>query len=246
MELVKENVIGVLVAQDYRTASVFKKYNIDFCCQGSRTINDACESQSINSQTVLDDLNAVVNKSSGGESIDYKTWSLDLLADYIEKTHHRYVEEKILEIKPYLAKICSVHGDRHPELFEVNELFIAGAGELVKHMKKEEFILFPYVRKIVVVERSKEEMEQAPFGTVQNPIQMMMDEHEIEGERFRKISELTNNYTAPDDACGTYRVTFGLLREFEEDLHLHIHLENNILFPNAIKLEQKLSSVLVN
>jgi regulator of cell morphogenesis and NO signaling len=160
---------------------------------------------------------------------DYQSWPLDLLADYIEKKHHRYVQDKTLEIQPYLDKICRVHGEHHPELFEIKNEFNASAGELAAHMKKEELILFPFIRKMVKAKQENSNVEAAHFGTVKNPIQMMMDEHTVEGNRFRRIEELSNNYTPPQDACNTYRVSFALLKEFEQDLHLHIHLENNIL-----------------
>ncbi|MGB5362411.1 MAG: iron-sulfur cluster repair di-iron protein [Aureibaculum sp.] len=240
MELIKENIIGELVAQNYRAASIFKKHGIDFCCQGNRTIDDACTAKNIDSKSVINDLNAAINQQDI-ETIDYKSWPLDLLAYYIEKKHHRYVEAKVTEIKPYLHKICTVHGERHPELLEIKEHFLNSTGELTKHMKKEELILFPYVRKIVKAKQERTKLDTPHFGTVQNPIAMMMSEHDVEGERFRKISELSNNYNTPEDACNTYRVTFALLKEFEDDLHLHIHLENNILFPNAIKLEKEFS-----
>lgn len=232
--------IGELVAKDYRTASVFKKYGVDFCCQGNRTIDAACQAKKIDSQLLVDDLNAL-NQSGPDQGTDYQSWPLDLLADYIEKKHHRFVKEKTQEIIPFLHKVCRVHGDRHPELLEINEEFLASAEELGAHMQKEELILFPYVRKIAEAKQGNSKLEAPAFGTVQNPINMMMEEHTIEGERFRKIEALTNNYTPPIDACTTYRVTFALLRDFEQDLHLHIHLENNILFPKAIELEQKLS-----
>lgn len=240
MELLKENIIGELVAKNYRAASVFKKYGIDFCCQGNRTIDDACVKKNIDTQAVINDLTVAINEKQE-ETTDYKSWPLDLLADYIEKKHHRYVEAKTIEIKPYLDKICRVHGERHPELLAINEHFLISTGELAKHMKKEELILFPYVRKIVKAKHENSQINTPSFGTVENPIEAMMNEHEIEGERFREISELSNNYTAPHDACNTYIVTFALLKEFEDDLHLHIHLENNILFPNAIKLEKEFS-----
>lgn len=239
MNIQENQIIGELVAQDYRTASVFKKYGIDFCCQGNRTVNEACSAKKIDEQAVVSDLNAVA-QSQTESATDYKSWPLDLLADYIEKKHHRYVEEKTQEIKPYLAKICSVHGDRHPELLEISEHFNVTAGELAAHMKKEEFILFPFVRKMAKAKQEKSELSAPQFGTVQNPIHMMMEEHANEGERFRKIEDLSNNYTPPQDACNTYRVTYALLKEFEQDLHLHIHLENNILFPKAIEIEQEL------
>lgn len=240
MTIQEDQIIGTLVAQDYRTASVFKKHAIDFCCQGNRTIEDACEKKNIDSKVIVQELNEVL-QSKSQDTTDYKQWPIDLLADYIEKKHHRYVETKTFEIKPYLDKICSVHGIRHPELFKIQEHFYTGAGELAKHMKKEEFILFPFVRKMAKAEMDGTALEKIPFGTVENPINMMMHEHTVEGDRFRAIETLTNNYTPPEDACNTYKVTFALLKEFEEDLHLHIHLENNILFPRAIALEKKLN-----
>lgn len=232
-------IIGELVAKDYRTASVFKKYSIDFCCQGNRTIEEACVKKNIDTKKVLEDLVAMmVSKSES--TTDYQSWPLDLLADYIEKKHHRYVQEKTLEIQPYLDKICKVHGERHPELLKIKEEFNASAGELAAHMKKEELILFPFIRKMTQAKIENIKVDAAHFGTVINPIQMMMDEHTVEGNRFRKIEELSNNYTPPQDACNTYRVSFSLLKEFEQDLHLHIHLENNILFPKAIEIEKEL------
>lgn len=235
----ENQIIGELVAKDYRTASVFKKYSIDFCCQGNRTIEEACEKKNIDTKKVLEDLVAMMESKSESTS-DYQSWPLDLLADYIEKKHHRYVQEKTLEIQPYLDKICKVHGERHPELLKIKEEFNASAGELAAHMKKEELILFPFIRKMTKAKLENAKVDAAHFGTVKNPIQMMMSEHTVEGHRFMKIEELTNNYTPPQDACNTYRVSFALLKEFEQDLHLHIHLENNILFPKAIEIEKEL------
>ena len=239
MKISGENIIGELVAQDYRAASVFKKYGIDFCCQGNRTIQEACKKREIEPDVVLSELGTVTSEQHQN-STDYKSWPLDLLADYIEKKHHRYVEDKILEIKPYLDKICKVHGESHPELYEIQEEFNASAGELAAHMKKEEFILFPFVRKLAKAKQEGSTITAAKFGSVQNPVQMMMDEHSTEGNRFSRIEELSNHYTAPQDGCSTYKVTFALLKEFEQDLHLHIHLENNILFPKSIALEKEL------
>lgn len=237
MELQENTVIGELVAQDYRAASVFKKYSIDFCCQGNKTISDACEKKHIATDSVLNDLTAALQSKENGAT-DYQNWPLDLLADYIEKRHHRYVEEKTQEIKPYLDKITRVHGGRHPELEEINQLFNDSAGELAMHMKKEELMLFPYVRKIGKAHHENTTVTPPAFGTIQNPVQMMMSEHLTEGDRFRRIAELSDDYTPPADACNTFRVTYALLKEFEADLHLHIHLENNILFPRAVEMEK--------
>ena len=241
MNIKEDQIIGELVANDYRTASVFKKYNIDFCCQGNRTIIDACEAKEIDGKLVVADLNALVQSQEAG-SIDYQSWPLDLLAEYIEKKHHRYVEEKTQEIKPYLEKICRVHGGRHPELLEINEHFNATAAELAMHMKKEELMVFPFIKKMVKAKEEGTKVAAPNFESIQFPIQAMMDEHTNEGDRFRLIEALSDNYTPPADGCNTYRVTFALLKEFEQDLHLHIHLENNILFPKAIELEKELFS----
>lgn len=239
MESLKNKPIGKLVAENYKTATVFKKHKIDFCCQGGRTINEACERKGVDIDLLINELEEAMQEKDASTT-DYQSWPLDLLADYIEKKHHRYVEKRTQEIKPFLDKLCRVHGERHPELFKINELFTTSAGELAQHMKKEELILFPFIRKMVKTENQRQPFDQPHFGTVENPIQMMMHEHDAEGERFRKMAELSNDYNPPADACNTYRVTFALLKEFEDDLHLHIHLENNILFPKAKELEQQL------
>ncbi|MBX2942453.1 MAG: iron-sulfur cluster repair di-iron protein [Cyclobacteriaceae bacterium] len=240
MKNISERTIGEIVAEDYRAAQVFKNHRIDFCCNGNRSVAEACKDKNVELNKLVEEIESV-QKDRPGNTTDFKSWPLDLLADYIEKTHHRYVEEKLPILKQYLKKLCEVHGNNHPELFEIYDEFSASAGELAAHMKKEEFILFPYIRKMVKVKSSKTALAAPNFGTVKNPVQMMMDEHTTEGDRFEKISKLSNNYTPPADGCNTYKVTYALLNEFEEDLHLHIHLENNILFPKAIEMEKELS-----
>ncbi|MFV8327827.1 iron-sulfur cluster repair di-iron protein [Flavobacterium sp. ZS1P14] len=241
METLEKMTIGEYVAKDFRTAAVFSKHGIDFCCKGNRTIEEACDKKDIDTNGLLEQLNTVLS-TKNDSAIDFKLWPLDLLADYIEKTHHRYVEEKTQLILPFLDKLCKVHGAGHLELFEINELFKGCAGELAQHMKKEELILFPFIKKMVKATLTDELLDQPHFGTIKNPIAMMMEEHETEGDRFVKIATLTNNYTPPEDACNTYRVTFAMLEEFEQDLHKHIHLENNILFPKAADLEKEFST----
>lgn len=242
MENLKNKTIGSFVAEDFRTAAVFSKFNIDFCCKGNRTVTEVCEKQNIDADTLLQNVYDVLQSDRNG-SIDFNSWPLDLLADYIEKTHHRYVEEKSQVLLAFLDKLCKVHGANHPELFRINELFIGCAGELAQHMKKEELVLFPFVKRMVKTKDSDGVLSQPSFGTVSNPIAMMMHEHDNEGERFREIAALTNGYNPPADACTTYKVTFAMLKEFEEDLHKHIHLENNILFPKAVLLEQEFVEV---
>lgn len=233
--------IGEMVAQDYRTAAVFKKHKIDFCCKGNRSIQQVCEEKKLDVNMLTEELDSVT-KPMESNVIDFNSWPMDLLTDYIEKKHHRYVEENIPVLLQYLNKLCKVHGPQHPELFEINREFNECAGALSAHMKKEELVLFPYIRKMVKTMLARQEMGQAPFGTVENPIHMMMHEHDTEGERFRRIALLSNDYTPPADACNTYRVAYNLLKEFENDLHNHIHLENNILFPKAVKTESLLNT----
>lgn len=245
METTDQMTIGAMVAKDYRAATVFEKFGIDFCCKGNRTLEEASEKKKIDVSAVKAELEKVFN-THNEESMDYNLWPLDLLADYVEKKHHRYVEERIPLLLQYLNKLCKVHGDVHPELFDITQLFSETAGELTAHMKKEELILFPYIRKMLKKSKDGSARVDAPhFRTVKNPIKMMMEEHENEGERFEKIAQISDNYNPPADACNTYSVTYALLDEFEKDLHKHIHLENNILFPKSILHEEKMQELAV-
>jgi len=228
--------VGEFVAEDYRTAAVFQRYGIDFCCKGGRTIDEVCEQKNILVEELMDNL-VKVSKLDDQSVTDFQSWPLDTLADYIENKHHKYILEKTPALRQYFDKLCKVHGSHHPELFEINEQFNASANELADHMQKEEIILFPYIRNMVEAQKNHDNAARPGFGTIQNPIQMMMEEHNVEGERFRKMSSLSEGYNPPADACSTYRVAYAMLKEFEGDLHLHIHLENNILFPKAIEME---------
>lgn len=236
MNINTESILGEIAAQDYRASSVFRNAGIDFCCQGNRTILDACAKKEIDAEKIVEQLQEALKKDdSSSTEIDYKSWPSDLLIDYIEKKHHRYVREEIPVLQAMLEKITKVHGAAHPELAEIKTHFFASAAELLAHMKKEELILFPHIRKMLMHADT-----DAPFSTVQSPINQMMKEHEAEGDRFRMIAELSNNYTPPADGCGTYIATYQGLEAFEKDLHLHIHLENNILFPAALAMENKM------
>ncbi|MBN8880629.1 MAG: iron-sulfur cluster repair di-iron protein [Chitinophagaceae bacterium] len=241
MTISKENIVGLVVADDFRTAGIFEQAGIDFCCNGNRTIEAACNEKKLSVDELIGQLQQTINTLPPTEAAisDYKSWPLDLLADFIEKKHHRYVTTQIPVIQSFLEKIVKVHGGRHPELAEIKTHFDACAGELAVHMKKEELMVFPFIRKMVQAKQAgATEVAATPFGTVQNPIRVMMHEHDTEGERFRKIKELSNQYNAPADGCNTYKAAFATLKDFEDDLHLHIHLENNILFPKSIELEK--------
>lgn len=238
METLKKMTVGDYVAQDFRTAALFSKYGIDFCCKGNRLLADVCDAKFLNVDIIENELAAIINmKDSDG--IDFKAFSPNLLIDYIVEQHHQYVEEKTKPLLFYLEKLCKVHGTAHPELFEINHLFKDGAGALAQHMKKEELLLFPFIKKLASAAKNKQKVESPHFGSVENPIAAMKDDHEEEGERFAKIATLTNNYTPPADACETYKVTYAMLKDFEQDLHKHIHLENNILFLKAKQLQEE-------
>lgn len=238
----QEETIGEIVANDYRTAAIFKSYKIDFCCNGNRKFSDVCKEKNIDMEKLVDEINAVTLKQSSN-TFDYKSMDTDLLIDYVEKKHHRYVNNSIPVLLQYLDKLCKVHGNQHQELFEINNEFKECATALTAHMKKEELILFPIIRNMMKSNATHHELNLPHFKTVNNPINVMLSEHDTEGERFRKIALLTNDYTPPADACGTYKVAFSLLKEFEDDLHTHIHLENNIVFPRAIELQKQLDKM---
>ena len=236
MDTLEQLTVGDYVANDFRTAALFSKYGIDFCCKGNRTIEEVCAKKNINPAELEKEIQAVL-ETKNENTIDFKSWSPTLLIEYILEKHHSYVEEKIPVLLQFLEKLCKVHGERHPELFEINSLFKMSAGDLAQHMKKEELILFPFIQKMVKAQKENQPIQEPHFGTVENPIAMMKDEHSIEGERFDKIATITDGFTPPEDACSTYKVTYQMLKEFEQDLHKHIHLENNILFPKAIRLQ---------
>lgn len=235
MEKLKETTVGSMVANDLKVAAVFDKYGIDYCCKGNRTFDQVCKIHGLDSDKLLDEISSAVDAPSKA-GYDFNNWPIDLLADYIEKTHHRYVQRAIPEIVRKLEKITDVHGEGHPELSDVLQMFKDSAIALTNHMRKEEMILFPHIRGMVSEGiAASDQMPQ--LNSVVNPIRQMMAEHDTEGERFSVISTITNGYTVPDDGCNTYRLTMDMLKEFENDLHIHIHLENNILFPKALKLE---------
>lgn len=232
--------VADMVTENIKTAHIFKKYGIDFCCGGGISIEKACQKANVDYELLKNDLLNVENSVS--RATDYNSWELDFLTDHIINVHHSYVEENIPLLLQYAARVAQVHGHHYTELLEIKELFNEVAGELSAHLKKEELILFPFVKKLVKAKKENLEAPQAPFGTVDNPIKMMEVEHEDAGEVLRKIAQLSNNYTPPEGACNTYRAFYAKLDEFEQDLHQHVHLENNILFPKALQLEKELNA----
>jgi regulator of cell morphogenesis and NO signaling len=245
MKISKNSVVGEIVANNYKTSEVFNACKIDFCCNGNRSLKAAADAAGTNLNELMQHIEKVLNAESLG-SIDFKSIGLTELIKHILDVHHTFVSKKSIEIVPYLEKIRSVHGENHPELREIEMEFKEAVGELAMHMKKEELILFPYIKKLEKAYNEKLMMATPMFDSVASPIAGMKHEHAVEGNRFAKISKLSNAYTPPEDGCGTYQVAYKLLEEFEKDLHLHIHLENNILFEKALQLESDYHQLMKN
>ena len=234
--------IGEYVATDFRTAALFSNYTIDFCCKGNKTLAEVCAAKGLDIHQLENEITTILESNTATE-IDFKSFSPNLLIDYILEAHHKYVVANTPVIVLYLNKLCKVHGERHPELFEITKLFKISAAEMGNHMQKEEVVLFPFIKMMTAAIKDNETIVQPHFGTVDNPIAMLKGDHETEGNLFAKISELSSHYTPPIDACETYKVTFAMLDEFEQNLHKHIHLENNILFLKAKKLEEQFTII---
>ncbi len=237
MEFTPERTVADCVTENIKASHVFKKYGIDFCCGGGISIQKACEKYGVDYDLLADDLKSI--GSPDAKERDFNKLPLDELIDHIVERHHSYVEANIPLLLQYTQKVARVHGANNPELIEVDQLFQKVAGELASHLKKEEIILFPFIKKMVEAEKEGATVSVPHFNTVENPIKMMEDEHEFAGDVFKEIARLTNNYMPPQHACNTYRALFDKLDEFEQDLHEHIHLENNILHPKALKLEKE-------
>ncbi|MBI4486138.1 MAG: iron-sulfur cluster repair di-iron protein [Acidobacteria bacterium] len=232
--------LGEIVTADHRTAAVFDRFGMDFCCGGMRTLQEACEEQAVDVRSLLSALDAL-RESAGADEPGFAQMPLDQLIDHIVSRHHAYVRSAIPVLLAHSTKIVAVHGEKSPELRTVAAHVAEVAAEMTQHMYKEEEILFPYIRALVQTERAGRRAEPSPFGTIHNPIRMMEAEHQAAGNAMRLIREATAGYKLPDFACATYQACFSELEAFERDLHRHVHLENNILFPAAIELEERLA-----
>ncbi|MFD2517739.1 iron-sulfur cluster repair di-iron protein [Salinimicrobium flavum] len=238
MKELETKTVAEMVTENIKTAHIFKKHGIDFCCGGGISLQKACDKYNANFDQLVTDLEEVDKTDS--RATNYNSWELDFLTDHVINVHHSYVEENIPLLLQYADRVAEVHGHHYTELLEIKELVKEVAGELSAHMKKEELILFPFIKKMVKAKKEGSGLPDAHFGTVDNPIKMMEVEHEEAGEAFRKIAGLSSNYNPPQGACNTYRAFYAKLDEFEQDLHQHIHLENNILFPKSLQLEKEL------
>jgi regulator of cell morphogenesis and NO signaling len=241
MTAVQTMTIGEIVASDYRAASAFSEFGIDFCCGGKRTVEEACTARRVDPAAVIAAVNrATATATATGPAAGDDAWEPAALVDHIVTRHHAYVRAAVPRIAGYLAKLAAVHGERHRELFRVADRFAAIGHDLQAHMYKEEQILFPYVRALADAALSGAPMPPNMFGTVRNPIRMMELEHAAAGGELETIRQLTGEFSVPDDGCATYQVCYDELRAFDADLRRHIHLENNVLFPRAAMLEAAL------
>ena len=233
MNVLASKTLAQIVTNNYKAASIFEKHHLDFCCKGKRTLEQACSESDIKIEEVIEQL------EKAGDTNDLKTnyneLSLAQLSEHIVSTHHNYVKNEMPALLGYLQKVASKHGDRHPEMNKVFQIFGAVKEEMEFHMQKEEMVLFPRIKDIEnQIQEGKKVVVSSSY--LQSPINMMEEEHDHAGSMLAEIRNLTNNYNPPADACTTYQLSFASLQAFELDLHRHVHLENNILFPKALKM----------
>lgn len=227
--------IGEIVAEDYRTTGVFEKYGIDFCCGGKVALSAACRQKGIDAASLIAELDAV-KKASPDRSQNYDAWELPFLMDYIVNTHHVYLKENDAQIAAYAEKIASVHGAHHVELFEIASIFGKIATDMAAHLQEEEDIFFPSVKRAYANRKAGRPVDSKDIGMIKVSLAKLIHEHEEIGEAVHTIRSLSKEYAIPNDVCNTFVVTYRKLKEFEDDLHKHVHLENNILFPKSVKL----------
>ena len=239
MSVTTEKTVRELALENPSATRVFEKLGIDYCCGGSQSLEQACRAANLPMDQVLDSLEMAEQAARAAQKVH--DWQREPLADlvaHISSTHHKYTREEIARLGPLFDKVCSVHGKNHPELLQVRVSFRGLAQELTMHMMKEEMVLFPYIVRMEEAVIQNEPALPPPFGSVQNPVAMMEQEHESAGNALRAMRAASAGYTAPPDACVSYQTLYKALAEFEADLHQHSHLENNILFPRAIAMEQ--------
>jgi regulator of cell morphogenesis and NO signaling len=227
----KENIktIGEFVAEDYRTAETFEKYGIDFCCGGQEILTAVCQEKGLDPDKVMQEIEAT-KKEPMQRSENYGAWPLPFLIDYIVNTHHVYLKENDGQIAAYARKIAEVHGPHHPEVIEIATIFEKIASDMTSHLKDEEEVFFPAIKRANAAVIVGQEPEAQDRALVKSSLEKLRHEHEMIGDAIHEIRRLASDYAIPEDVCNTFVVTYSKLKEFEEDLHKHVHLENNILF----------------
>lgn len=239
MPVVTTKTVGELAVENPEATRIFEEFGIDYCCGGNQSLEQACGRVKVPIDLVLDRLEMAEETARVTRQVrDWNCEPLSELIAHIKNTHHKFTREETTRLTALLQKVCSVHGKNHPELFEIREIFKDLTHELTTHMIKEEMVLFPYIERMEEAVIQNEAVLPAPFGTVQNPVAMMVHEHDSAGKALRVMRKASSDFTAPTDACVSYQTLYQALAAFEVDLHQHIHLENNILFPRAIALER--------
>lgn len=223
--------VGEVVADDFRTSKVFTNAGIDFCCGGNQSVKEACNEKGVNIQELEAQILKIKN-TPVNPSVNFKEWDLLFLIDYIKNTHHKFVLNSLPELLFYTEKIARVHGENHSELIDIAGKVYSINDELLQHLKNEEEVLFPAIKNYL------KSPNNVFTQTINSEINRMAGEHDFVGKTMDEINTITNEYQVPEDGCNTYRVAFELLKQFEDDLHIHVHLENNILFPKALLLAE--------
>jgi regulator of cell morphogenesis and NO signaling len=242
MSVMTEKTVREIAVEFPGSTRVFEKLGIDYCCGGGQGLEQACQSANVPLEQVIDSLEmADIAARSTHKDRDWQREPLSDLIAHIQNTHHKNTREELARLGPLADKVCKVHGKNHSELAEIRTAFGVLSQELTTHMLKEDSVLFPHIVRMEESVIQKEPVLPPPFGTVRNPVAMMMHEHDVAGIGLRDLRRASNGYTAPPDACISYQTLYGALAEFETDLHQHIHLENNILFPRAIEMERACS-----
>lgn len=234
MNEILNKTLAEIVTSDHRAAAVFERNGLDFCCKGKRSLSSACTEKGIEPLALVSQLEESLNISF--PIADFNQYSLSDLIDHIVKTHHGYIKRELPELMGYVQKVASKHGGRHPELFPVFDTLSQLAEEMNLHMKKEENILFPRIKQLEKQGGQTGNVGEGPGISLESPIAMMELEHDQAGALMASIRQHTGDYIPPTDACTTYRISYAGLQAFEADLHQHVHLENNILFPKALDL----------
>lgn len=237
----KNSFVTDIVCEDYRTANVFRKYEIDFCCSGKWTLGSICDIKGLSFEVLKNELENSVRNIQLSNSTRFNDWNIDFLTEYIVNVHHQYLRNALPEIKEHLNHFVSDHAKKYPYLNEVFKQFNYLYKDMLPHLQQEEEILFPYIRQISHAYKSKESYASLLIRTLRKPVEEVMhQEHETISKMLQRLRELTYNYDPPDDACVSHKVVFALLKELDNDLVQHIYLENNILFPKAIMMEKEL------
>jgi len=237
----EDRTVGQIVAENLALAQVFERHQIDYCCRGHRTLAEACADSGTPLETIEAELAATVPEST---AVDWTTERLTNLIRHIVDRHHTYLQRTLPSVDGKLSKLIEAHAESHGAMLsQLHGVFARLRAELEAHMQKEELILFPAIVRLEDAADRGDPPPPAPGGTVNNPIRMMVHEHDDAAAALRSLRSLSDNYCPPEDACTTFRALYAQLQEMEVDLHSHIHLENSILFVRAAELEARLSAV---